>query len=296
MIDNNFIEALGHLDIMLAQESTLTFFKYFTNTNASGINKTWRSAMITWIQQVQKTLLFSPDTVWIAMSFFDRYLSSGRGRSSLVLKDKLEFQLAAVTTFYTAVKIHEPVVLGVDVLVMLCRGVHTEADIISMEMDILTALEWRVSCPTGMDFARSLCELIRDDINVPTYIADGILGSCEKHMDNAVADINFWCCKPSVLGISCLVSALAGSEVLTLAESQAIWARLSALCDFDLSSRDIAAAQRYLLSQASSRYQPSTITSHEEKQPEFSTSVDICNNKDVGSMSPICVAQSARTA
>lgn len=297
MMNSTIIDDLSHLDVMLAQEATLDFFKHFRSTNACGINKTWRNAMITWIQQVQKTLLLSPDTVWLAMSFFDRYLRSGKGKSAHVLKDKLEFQLAAVTTFYTAVKIHEPVVLGIDVLVMLCRGIHTEADIIDMEMDILTALEWRVSCPTGMDFARAICDLIRHDDNVSSYISDDILGSCEKHMDNAVADINFWCCKPSVLGISCVVSALAGSEVLTLEESQAIWFRLSKVCKFDLSSTEIAAAQQYLLSQAS-LCESSIITSHAEKQAmsNSATGVDMSYNVEVGSLSPISVVQSARTA
>lgn len=296
-MNSSCIDDLSHLDAMLAQEATLKFFKHFKTTNARSINKTWRNAMITWIQQVQKTLLLSPDTVWLAMSFFDRYLRSDRGKSSRILKDKLEFQLAAVTTFYTAVKIHEPVVLGVDVLVMLCRGIHTEADIINMELDILTALEWRVSCPTGMDFARAICDLIRDDYSMPSYIAEDILGSCEKHMENAVADINFWCCKPSVLGISCVVSALAGSDVLTLEESQAIWARLSTLCNFDLSSVDIAAAQQYLLSQASQC--ESSIVSHAEKQSALpgASSVDMpFNVVEVGSLSPISVVQSARTA
>ena len=294
MMNSTCIDDLSRLDAMLAQEATVKFFKHFKSTNASGINKAWRNAMITWIRQVQKTLLLSPDTVWLAMSFFDRYLRSGRGKSSLVLKDKLEFQLAAVTTFYTAVKIHEPVVLGVDVLVMLCRGIHTEADIVNMEMDILTALEWRVSCPNGMDFARAVCDLIRDDDDVPSYIADDILESCEKHMENAVADINFWCCKPSVLGISCVVSALAGSDVLTPEESQAIWARLHALCNFDLSSTDIAAAQQYLLSQAS--HCESSIILHGDNKSLSSESADISYNVEVGSLSPISVVQSARTA
>ncbi|KAL3762347.1 hypothetical protein ACHAWU_003852 [Discostella pseudostelligera] len=296
MINSNCIDALSHLDVMLAQESTLKFFKYFKNTNACGINKAWRNAMITWIQQVQKTLLLSPDTVWIAMSYFDRYLCSGKGKSTHVLKDKLEFQLAAVTAFYTAVKIHEPVVLGVDVLVMLCRGIHTEEDIINMEYDILTALEWRVSCPTGMDFARSICELIREDDNLPSYIADSILGSCEQHMDNAVADINFWCCRPSVLGISCVVSALAASDVLTLEESQAIWVRLSTLCNFDLSSVDIAAAQQYLMSQSSQCESDIISQVAKQQQPVPNTSADMSYNVEVGSLSPISVVQSARTA
>ena len=74
--------------------------------------------MVKWLQQVQSTLKLNPDTVWIAMSIFDRYLCSGRGGSVRALEDKCKFQLAAITAFYTAVKIHEPVVLGIDMLLV----------------------------------------------------------------------------------------------------------------------------------------------------------------------------------
>ena len=99
---------------MRVQEATTRCTNYFKRNNIATSScaddntmidsAACRKAMASWIQQVQKTLSLSPETVWIAMSFFDRYLSSSKGNSSQVLKSRCKFQLAAITCFYTAVR------------------------------------------------------------------------------------------------------------------------------------------------------------------------------------------------
>merc|ERR1719203_352913 len=242
--------------------------------------------MVTWITQVQKTLSLSPETVWIAMSFFDRYLSSGKGNSRKVLGSKREFQLAAITSFYTAVKIYEPVVLGIDMLVQICRGTYTESDIESMEYDILSALNWRVSCHTPMDFARDLLELISDE-QVPSHISDNLLEACQKHLNYAITDINLSCFKPSILGISCLASSLMESDLLSFLEKQAIWAQLSELCSFELSSIEVVEVQQCLLSHANPC--KSSTVSKRGTMSHHSRIVGVTS-------SPVCVTKLARQA
>ena len=111
---------------MRAQGETMKCANYFQNKGAGHeLNESCRRAMVTWIRQLQKTLNLSPESVWIGMSYFDRYLSSGRGNSKKALKSKRKFQLAAITAFYTAVKIYEPFVLDLDVLTRICRGLYT---------------------------------------------------------------------------------------------------------------------------------------------------------------------------
>jgi hypothetical protein len=43
-----------------------------------------------------------------------------------------------------SIKIHEPSILGIKLLVKYCQGVYTEGDIIATEGEILFALDWRV--------------------------------------------------------------------------------------------------------------------------------------------------------
>ena len=292
MINDKRTDILARLDAMLVQEVTATTrcFNYFKRKS---VDDSCRKSMVTWLQQVQSTLKLSPDSVWIAMSIFDRYLCSGRGGSARALEDKSKFQLAAITAFYTAVKIHEPVVLGIDMLLVVCRHAYTEDDFASMEMDILSAINWRVSCHTAIDYARTLLELIREEEHLPSSIANGLLGDCEKKMGDAIADIRFLCCKQSELGIYCVAFSLSENKWLSLSEKEAIWVRLSESCDVDLSLMRGAASQQNLA--RASPCKPSTVSKlviSSQQQP----SAVFSKYRTVGSSSPVCIFCTAPTA
>ena len=295
MINDKRTDILSRLDAMLVQEATASTrcFNYFKRARSGSIDESSRKAMVTWLQQVQKTLSLSPDTVWIAMSIFDRYLCSGKGGSTRALEDKCKFQLAAITAFYTAVKIHEPVVLGIDMLLVVCRHAYTEDDFVSMEMDILSAISWRVSCHTAIDYARALLELIIEDEYLPSGIAKSLLGDCEKQMGDAIADIRFSCCRQSELGIRCVAISLAESKLLSVSEIEAIWIRLSESRVVDQSSTGGAASRQYLT--RTSPCKPNTVSkprTSSQKQPTAA----IPKYSTAGSSSPICISSTARQA
>lgn len=285
--DNHTTDILSQLDAMRAQETTTRCHDYFSHRK-NCIDESSRKSMVTWIQQVQTTLGLSPETVWIAMSFFDRYLSSGKGNSVNVLKSKCKFQLAAITAYYTAVKIYEPVVLGVDMLIQICRGTYVEADIVAMEQDILSALNWRVSCYTPMDYARSLLELLPE---VPSYVSESLLQSCQTHLNYAVSNMYFSCyTTASSLGISCLAASVTESNILSFLEKQSVWCQLSENFDFSLTTKEVAAAHQCLLSH-SSPCQSSIVL----KQNSLFQQSNIAISKDITS-SPICISKAARQA
>jgi len=271
-------------------------FNYFEkNKVCDGLNESSRQAMMTWITQVQQTLSLSAETVWIAASFFDRYLSSGRGNSREVLKSKCKFQLAAITSFYTAVKIYEPVVLGVDMLVQICRGTYAESDITSMESDILSALDWRVSCHTPMEFARHLLELLPEE-QLSARDSERLLEDCQKNVEDTVVDIHFSCLAPSTVGINCLASSFANSQTLSLSEKKSMWTRLSELIHFDLSPREGMKSQGHLLSRTAP-CKPNSATKlaalSQSNAAVSAYSIEVCASS---SASPTCVAQTARQA
>ena len=202
-------ELISRINAMRASEDRTERCKnYFAFcSNSSDVDASCRKAMANWCFQVADTLEFSHETVGLAMSFFDRYLSSRRGRSQEALDSRNMFQLAAITCFYTAIKTFEPVELGVDLLAKMCRSFYSEADIIAMEKDILFALEWRVSGPTPMEFVRHLIELL------PSCEPNSsVLENAEKYMDQTTTDVQFSFFKPSVVGASCLISSLTQSH------------------------------------------------------------------------------------
>ncbi|KAL7541266.1 hypothetical protein ACHAXR_012027 [Thalassiosira sp. AJA248-18] len=297
IINDSNIDTLSHLNDMRVQEETMRCSNYFIRTAPTNddIDESSRKAMVTWIQQVQKTLSLSPETVWIAMSFFDRYLSSGKGKSLSVLKSRCKFQLASITSFYIAVKIYEPVVLGIDLLLQICRGRYAESDILCMEMDILSTLGWRVACHTPMDFVRHMLELLSSDKEVSSSGSLLLERACQKHLDYAITDIGFSCMKPSVVAISCLASSLTESDALSLTQKQTIWVQLSELCDFDLSSQEVIVAQQCLLSHSSP---PCNKSNTVLKLSSQTSPVVSAYTVDAGSVSssPVCVIKTARQA
>lgn len=296
-------DIIERLNAMIVQESTTpSCFNYFNNNGATlnqDVNETSRKSMVTWITQVQTTLSLSPESVWIGMSFFDRYLSSNKGQSQQVLNSKAKFQLAAITSFYTAVKIYEPVVLGMDILIQICRGTYSELHITSMENEILNTLGWRVSCHSPMEFARHLLELLPEEDDIPSSCCDtdALLEDCQKNVDHAIADMYFSSFAPSVVGIGCLANALTKNNALTLSEKETIWSRLSKSKEpecrlFDLSSKEVIAVIHRLnpstSSQSSVSWKLTTTSSPSSPQ----------SNNNVLSVpsSPVCVTQVARQA
>lgn len=285
------IDILSRLDAMQVQEESMRCHNYFRSNACIELNEECRQAMVTWLQQVQKTLSFSSETVWIAMSYFDRYLSSGKGESGRVLQSRRKFQLAAITAFYMAVKIYEPVVLGVDLLVEVCRGAYSESDIVSMESDILVALDWRVSVFTPLDFVRHLLELLPENKG-NCCISECLLEGCQKQVDGAISNLYDSCLKPSVLGVRCLAKSLAASDgIFSSSEKRTIRSWLSELCSLGLFSTEVMGAQQRL---------PSLYPNHNKSSTASKKSTTLSRSRAVvaeaESSSPICVTRTARQA
>lgn len=200
----------------------INFLSLSTNNE---IDETCRTSMVVYLQRIGKALKLSPETVWIAISFFDRYLSSGKGKSNDALQDKYEFQLVAISSFYIAVKLYERVELTVDVLAKLCKGYYAESDIIDSEEDILFALDFRLATPTPMEFIRHYMHLL------PSDIIDNKLKACEKRVEYTSTDIYFTFCKPSCVGASILTSILLDQDVLSSTQRQTLFLKLTKMTD-----------------------------------------------------------------
>ena len=85
------------------------------------------------------------DLVFIAMSFFDRYLS----RYSV---DETLTQLVAMTCLYLAVKVHSSKKISISSIVSLSRGFFRLDQVVKMEMCIMKSLNWYLNPPTPSTF------------------------------------------------------------------------------------------------------------------------------------------------
>ena len=82
-----------------------------------------RAKMVGWQYQVADFCRFNRETVAIATSYFDRFLTKDSAAETLSNTDL--FQLAAMTCFYTAAKIHEPESFEPWMLSKMSRGLYS---------------------------------------------------------------------------------------------------------------------------------------------------------------------------
>lgn len=260
---------------MRSQEESISLsHNYFLKSHP--VDAGSRTAIATWCDQVADTLSFSRETVSLAMSYFDRYLSSGKGQSGDSLQSKDQFQLAAIASFYLAIKLNEPIVMGIDHMSRMTRGFYSEEEIATMEQDILFSLEWRVSGPTPMDFVRHLVELLPESVH--RSCAEGMLQIAEMKMEFAKSDIFFSRYKPSIVGVGCIMCAMSETKNLTQIELTEFCIRISTAMHYEQLPGGVLDVQKRFL-------MPST--------PIESTVEKTCGTIDDGSLSPVCVSQLA---
>lgn len=251
-------DVLRRLDAMRSDEDAAhCTYNYITKSKVADatIDEACRRAMVEWCFQVQRALDLSPETVSIAVSCMDRYLSSGKGRSPEALRDRYKFQLSAITGFYIAVgRNEESIDLNVDALVRLCGGGFQREHVLAMEEDMLLALERRVCCPTPMEFVTQLMHLLPWNDKLGEQPRRDIVEACQRHVEETSSDIYFAFSKPSVVGASCLASALTRGKHLTSGERSQFWLHLAKVTDLI----DVMEAQNRLL--AGRRVRKSTPT------------------------------------
>lgn len=117
-----------------------------------------RKKMSEWCFQVVDFCKFNRETVAIAMSYLDRFLMTPSGNDAMT--DRKVFQLAAMTSLYTAIKIHEPEAMEPKVIASLSRGAYTEDEVTAMELRIISAIKWRMNPPTAMAFVHHFLSLL----------------------------------------------------------------------------------------------------------------------------------------
>ena len=277
---------LDRINAMRLQEDDHTSSIQIKNYLTAEVNEACRKAMIDWCLTVVDAFDLSRESVAISMSLLDRYLSSNNGKSCETLQSKQKFQLAAITCFYIAVKIYEPVQLGIAMLLKLCRGYYKQHDIVCMEEDILAALDYRVyiSTTTPMEYVRHYLDLLSEW----KEMKDVILENAMCHSDNATLDIYFSTCRVSSVGIACLAGALEDeSIVLTVLEKQVIWSQLSRKLGYDIASNEIRMVEKRLQSKISDCCEPRRIS--QASLPR--TSMNMASEQ---SSSPVSVMQMAR--
>jgi len=214
----------SHLDIaevadclrtMRIQEETTYRIKDYL-ADSAGIRKRaskpvdadCRIKMCEWCYQVVDFCKFRRETVGIGMSYLDRYLSTSDGRSALC--NRKEYQLAAMTALYVAIKLHEPLEMETSLLADLSRGCYNEMEFVEMEQVILLSLKWRVNGPTALGFVQHYMTFLPSSVH--PCVAEAIFDYARYQIELATADQTFVNVRPSEVGLAALLNALEGMD------------------------------------------------------------------------------------
>lgn len=160
---NHSVQCQDVLDIvstMLRQESTTYRRQDYLSTRLRSkvedevIDGSWRQRIIEWMYGVVDHCNFRRESVAVATHFLD--LSACRG----LVHCRRDFQLVAMTSLMLSIKLNDSTSVKLDSMVKLGRGLFNENDVVSMEREMLNALDWHVHPPTPVCFMRQLLRLL----------------------------------------------------------------------------------------------------------------------------------------
>lgn len=179
------------------------------------IDKLCRQKMAQWCFTVIDYINFQRETVSIAMSYLDRFLASDCARAKKVMLCRKEYQLAAMTTLFMAIKINEPVMIDVALLTDLSKGLYLPSDFQNMETDILFGLNWHVNGPTPQAFMlhflslaqTSTCQYDENSV-APSIDLHHVLQLATHQIELSVQEYDFMTQKPSVIATAAILNSL----------------------------------------------------------------------------------------
>lgn len=164
-----------------------------------------RSKMSQWCMTLMDACQLQRETVSIAFSSLDRFLATDQGVECI--EDSTTFQLACMTSLYSAIKIHEEKALSPETLSHISRGFYSKDDMEEMEWTMLQALQWRVNAPTPLAFCREFLNLIPDH-EMDQKTKDHVLSLAKIQTELAVSNYSFVATKPSSIGFAALTNAM----------------------------------------------------------------------------------------
>ncbi|OIV97656.1 hypothetical protein TanjilG_12413 [Lupinus angustifolius] len=107
-----------------------------------------RGILVDWLVEVADEYKLLPDTLFLSISYIDRFLSLNR-----VAKPKL--QLLGVSTMLIAAKYEEINPPNVEDFVLITDNTYDKSEVVKMEADILKSLSFEMGNPNAKTFLRS---------------------------------------------------------------------------------------------------------------------------------------------
>ncbi|KAM5565789.1 putative cyclin-A3-1 [Rosa sericea] len=128
---------------------------YMEKIQKDSINANMRGVLVDWLVEVADEYELLPETLHLAVSYVDKYLSM-----NVVLRSEL--QLVGVASIFIASKYEEIDPPNVDELSDITENTFTKQQVIKMEADILLSLKFEMGNPNVRTFLRKFIDLAQE--------------------------------------------------------------------------------------------------------------------------------------
>ena len=149
-VNNEYLIEMYH-NLKLEEKNVKSLFGYMKNQ--SDINEKMRAMLVDWLIDVHFKFKLKSDTLFLTIWLVDKYLSLKR-----VKRNKL--QLIGVTCMLIACKYEEIYSPELFDFVYITENSYEKKDIIDLEMEILTLLDFNVTVPTSNSFYEIISSIL----------------------------------------------------------------------------------------------------------------------------------------
>ena len=146
---------LGQINVMRQQENSASYKCSDYLSRSQVIKPSHREALCKWgYQSIAACKDVSSSTAVVALTYFDRFLSSDSPAAQQALTDVQECQLAYVTSLIIALKKINPEfnVESYFITKVVTKNTYNADEINKMKFQILQSLGWKLNGPTSLDF------------------------------------------------------------------------------------------------------------------------------------------------
>mmetsp|Transcript_17755 Transcript_17755/g.46337 ORF Transcript_17755/g.46337 Transcript_17755/m.46337 type:complete len:397 (-) Transcript_17755:418-1608(-) len=158
------------------------------------INHSMRSILADWLIEVAQEYKLDPQTLYIAISYIDRFLSE-------MSVQRTKLQLVGVTAMLLAAKYEEIYPPAVDEFVYITDNTYSREQILKMEHLILKVLDFDMCCVTPYAFLQRFVEIAGCDFvtkSLAMYLLESTLQDGERYLRH----------RPSLVAGAALCNAL----------------------------------------------------------------------------------------
>lgn len=198
---------LDQLSHCLEQEASYRAEDYLGRWSAVAvISEEERSTMCSWGFDMVEACSVSTEVAVFGISYFDRFMSVPCPRTRTCLQSRREFQLAFIACFVIALKGRGGMSVAPEFISeTICQHLYSQREIVAMEQDVLSALQWRLTGASPHEFIEGLCEFL--PAGCSSSAKRSIIKVAKSHSEIIMGNYRLALQRPSIIAYAALVSA-----------------------------------------------------------------------------------------